>query len=291
MTRRILVTGATGLIGRAVMPHLAALDVEAIGLARHPAPGCIAADLFDRDAIRRVLAETRPTDVLHLAWDVTPGRFVHGPENLDWTAATLHFARDAAAAGIKRFIGAGTCVEYDWSDNGIAPRRETDPTAPDTLYAIAKHATHRLLAEFCRSQDISFAWARPFHLFGPAEAPSRLVAAVIGALRDGRPFLCRHGHLIRDYMATVDAGAALARLAASDLTGAINIASGTPVALSDLVRFIGTKLGAEHLLTIQSEPAPGQPVTMQADVTRLRDELGFTPGASVWQRLRDQLAA
>jgi nucleoside-diphosphate-sugar epimerase len=284
---RVLVTGATGLIGRATLPHFAALGVEAIGLARHPAPGCVVANLFDALRVREVLERFRPTHVLHLAWDVTPGRFLHGAENLDWVAATMMFARAAAAAGVGRFVGVGTCVEYDWSDDGASPRRETDPLAPDTLYAIAKDSTRRVLVPFCAGKDISFAWARPFHLFGADESSSRFVGALLAALRDGRCFICRHGHLVRDYIATTDAGAALARLVVSDLAGALNIASGTPIALAELAFLVAVAAGRPELLDIRHEPAPGQPRAMRADVTRLRQELVFTPMASVQARLAE----
>ena len=101
---RVLVTGATGLIGWPTMPHFAALGVQAVGLARRGTAGVIACDLFDTARLRAVLQEVRPTHVLHLAWNVTPGRFVHGPENLDWVGATLGLARAAAEFGVTRFV-------------------------------------------------------------------------------------------------------------------------------------------------------------------------------------------
>ena len=286
MTRRVvLVTGATGLIGWPTMPQFSALGFQVIGLARHGMPGCIAADLLDPARVRAVLAEVRPTHILHLAWDVTPGHFTHGPENLDYVAATMGLARAAAAAGVQRFVGVGTCAEYDWRDGGAKPRREHDPTVPQTIYGIAKHATHLLIEAFFRNEGISFAWARPFFLFGPGESPSRLVAAVIEALRHERIFVCRHGQLVRDYMATVDASAALARLVSSDVAGPVNVGSGEAISLGELVQFVAERLGRNGLVDVREEPADGQPLAMLADVARLRDEVGFTPGASVRERL------
>ena len=282
---RVLVTGATGLIGRAVMPHFAALGIDAMGLTRHAAPQCISGDLFDAVRVRAVLKSFAPTHVLHLAWDVTPGQFVHGGSNLDWVAATMMFARAAADAGVRRFVGIGTCAEYDWSDGGATPRREDDRLATHSLYTIAKTTSQFLLAPFFADENISFSWARLFHLFGPGEHKSRLVGAVIDAIRHERTFVCRHGQLRRDYMAAGDIGTALALLTLGDLQGAINIASGVATPLGDLVRHIGDHLGRPELLDIRADPAPGQPAVMQADVTRMRDELGLTPRATLWQRL------
>jgi nucleoside-diphosphate-sugar epimerase len=284
---RALVTGATGLIGWPTMAALAALGIQAVGLARHGTAGVIECDLFDTTRLAQVLAEMRPTHILHLAWDVTPGRFVRAPSNLDYVAGTMGLARAAAAAGVRRFVGIGTCAEYDWSDGGARPRAESDPIAPDALYGIAKDATRRILHGYFAQEGIGFAWARPFHLFGAGESPLRLVGGLLHALRAGRPFTCRHGQLVRDFISTIDAGAALARLVASDVTGPVNIASGEPITLAELCTFAADRLDARPLLDLRTEPAPGQPAAMLADVARLRQAVGFRPDMPV----RDRLAA
>ncbi len=286
MTRRVvLVTGATGFIGWPTLPHFAGTGFQVVGMARNGTAGTIAGDLFDAGRVRDVLAQVRPTHVLHLAWDVTPGQFTHGPENLDYVEATLKFARAAADAGVQRFVGVGTCAEYDWRDGGATPRREIDPTIPDTMYGIAKHATHMLLEKFFANAGIDFAWARPFFLFGRGESSARLIAGAIETLSQGRVFTCKHGQLRRDYMAAEDAGAALARLVTSEVSGAVNIASGEDFSLGDLVRIVATGLGRDAMADIRAEPLPGQPLAMRADITRLRDEVGFTAPASVSTRL------
>jgi nucleoside-diphosphate-sugar epimerase len=286
MTRKVvLVTGATGLIGWPTMPHFADLGVQAVGLARRGTAGVIACDLFDTARLRDVLAEVRPSHILHLAWDVTPGQFVHGSSNLDYVAVTMGLARAAAAAGVTRFVGVGTCAEYDWSDGGAAPRRETDTVAPEAIYGIAKDATRRILEAFFRKEGIGFAWARPFHLFGAGESPLRLVGGLVDALRHDRPFTCRHGQLVRDFISTIDAGEALARLVAGDVAGPVNIASGEVFTLAGLAAFVADRMGKRSLLELQYEPAPRQPLTMLGDVTRLRQEVGFTPALTVSDRL------
>ncbi len=282
---RVLVTGATGLIGWPTMSALSGLGIPAIGMARHGTAGVLACDLFDARRLASLLAEVRPTHLLHLAWDVTPGRFVRAPANLDYVAGTMGLARAAAAAGVTRFVGVGTCAEYDWSDGGAAPRREGDAVAPDAMYGIAKDATRRILAQFFAQEGIGFAWARPFHLFGAGESPLRLVGGLVDALRTGRVFTCRHGQLERDFISTVDAGAALARLVASDVGGPVNIASGEAITLGALCGFAAGRLGRRDLLDLREEPAAGQPAAMLADVGRLRNEVGFVPETSVRARL------
>ena len=288
MTRKVvLVTGATGLIGWPTLPHIAPLGFSAIGMARHGAAGCLVGDLFDPARIRAILAEVRPTHILHLAWDVTPGKFVHAVENLDYVAATLSFARAAAAAGVQRFVGVGTCAEYDWTDGNAPPRRETDPINPDSLYGIAKDSTQRMLAALFRKENISFAWARSFHMFGPGESPLRLIGGLVDKLRHNQTFTVRHGQLVRDFIATADLGEALARLVASPTTGPVNVASGEPITLGNMVRYVANHMNRPHLVDIHEDPAPNLPLHMLANVTRLRTEVECPTPPSVWQRLSE----
>lgn len=259
---RVLITGASGFVGRHTLAPLRRLGFDII------APTRAECDLLDPGATHRLLAETRPSHVLHCAWYVTHGKFWTAPENLDWVAATLLLAREAAWRGTTRFVAVGTSAEYDWSDDGRTPRRETDPTHPATLYGRAKLATFELLADFLPAEHVSFAWARLFHLWGEGEHPARLAPSILTPIAAGQHALVRHGQLIRDLMPVARAGVALARLLASDLTGPVNIASGRATSLADFARVLAGD--RTDLLDLREEPAPGQPLRMMANISRLR---------------------
>lgn len=294
MKRLVLVTGATGLIGAHTLAPLRERGFDICGLARHPPSQPdfphVQVDLRNTARMTAMLDEMRPSHVLHCAWDVTHGRFWHAAENLDWVAASLMLARAAASRGTTRFVGVGTCVEYDWSDDGVLPRRESDATRPGTLYGLAKNCTRELLAPLFRDAGVSFAWARVFDLFGFGEAPGRLVPSVVRTLRAGRPFVCQHGQLQRDYMGVADVGIALAQLLASDVAGPVNIASGHSISLRELTQRIAARVGRPDLLTVASLPAAGQPLTMRADVTRLRREVRSPAPNDLEQRLAEIVA-
>ena len=275
----VLVTGASGFIGSRTLAPLrqSGFAVHAFG---RTAPGHEtthhAGDLFDRAAMRAVLARVAPTHVLHCAWEVTHGTFWHDPRNIDWVGATLDFARAALAQGVTRFVGIGTCAEYDWSDGGPAPRREEDPVAPRELYGVAKDCTQRLLAGLFAPTGCTFAWARMFHLFGAGEHPARFVPSVALALKEGREARCRHGQLRRDFIAVEDAGAAIAAIVGAEAGGPVNVASGSSLTLAQLAREIAGRLEGAHRLRIEDNPT-NDPLGMTADIARLRDEIGFVP--------------
>jgi nucleoside-diphosphate-sugar epimerase len=286
---RALVTGASGFVGRQTLAPLLALGFEVHSIGRNPVshPGVIhhEASLFSGRLTNDIVRAVKPTHVLHLAWYVEHGRFWTSPQNLDWVAASLDFAQMCVEEGATRFVGTGTCIEYDWSDAGVMPRREEHPLAPTFLYGEAKAACFRLLRRFMADEGISFGWGRLFHLFGPGEGAARFVPSIVRPLRAGEPVEVKSGGLIRDYLSTVDAGAALAALLASDVEDAVNIASGEAVRLAQIAGEIARQLGRVNLLKVDPAFVPeGEIPMMAADVTRLTQEVGFRPG-----RRRDRL--
>ncbi|NIX77548.1 NAD-dependent epimerase/dehydratase family protein [Microvirga terricola] len=288
--KRILVTGASGFAGSHVLGSLRERGFSVHAASRKAPRGPFSAhhlvDLMDAAAVDKLLATVRPSHVLHLAWFAEHGRFWTAPENLDWVAASLTLGRFAARHGVTRFVGVGTCAEYDWSDGGKMPRRESDALAPATLYGRAKAVTAAHLASLFADHGVSFAWARLFHLFGADEPPGKLVASILASLRAGERVQLRSGSALRDYMAIERVGEALAALADSDAVGPVNIASGEPILIGDLARMLAQLMGREDLADRDHGPLPdGEIPAMPAEVSRLRDEIGFS-GSPLFDELR-----
>ena len=231
-----------------------------------------------------MLERVAPTHILHCAWEVTHGTFWHDARNVDWVAATLDFARAAATHGVTRFVGIGTCAEYDWSDGGLAPRREEDPVAPREALRRRQGLHPAPARRPVRADPCTFAWARMFHLFGTGEHAARFVPSVAIALKEGREARCRHGQLTRDFIAVEDAGAALAAIVAAEARGPVNVASGLRLTLAELAGEIAGRMNGAHLLRIEQNPTK-DPLGMTADLTRLHDEIGFVPAMDVRERL------
>ena len=276
----VLVTGGSGFIGHWTLAPLAQRGFDVHVAARRPWINGIgqfhSVNLLDANESKQLIASVRPTHILHCAWDVTHGRFWNAPENLDWVAATLRLTRAFAMCEGRRFVGVGTCAEYDWSDDGVRPRREDDLLRPTSLYGQAKASTASVLQAFFPIEKISFAWARMFHLFGPREAPGRLVASVARALIAGERAVCGAGHVVRDFMPVEEAGAALAMLIESDVQGPVNVATGHGTSVETVARLLGEISGRPDLVALGALPdAVAAPSVMAADVTRLHQEVGF----------------
>ncbi len=273
MTERVLVSGATGFVGRQVIGPLAELGFEVHGIGRR-APACRlpmefhTLDLFDHGEVVRLFEDVRPTRFLHLAWYVEHGLFWDSPENEVWSNLTVDLARTALAFGIDRFVGVGTCAEYDPSHCLGRPRREGDPLAPSSAYARAKIEAARELEASFEGTDVTFAWARLFHLYGLGEAKGRLVPSLLDALDHDRPFVVAAPLAVRDFASTENVGWQLARLVASDFTGAMNIASGVPTTIGDFARSIAADRGKRHLVEANDDGGLGDEIS--ADVARAR---------------------
>jgi nucleoside-diphosphate-sugar epimerase len=122
----------------------------------------------------------------------------------------------------------------------------------------------------------SLAWARLFFVYGPGENPDRLVPSVARALLRGEAAPCSEGSQVRDFLHVDDAAWALVRLLESEVEGPVNIASGRPVGLRELLLSIGEAVGTPGLLEFGKVPLrPGEPPLLVADVRRLANEVGW----------------
>lgn len=289
---RVLVTGATGFIGRGTLGALRSRGFEVHAVARREGPSedgvrWHAADLLAADTAARLLAAARPTHLLHLAWETRPGAYWTSPDNLAWVEASLRLVRAFAEGGGTRAVLAGTCAEYAWEEETHCVEDVT-PLEPATLYGTAKHALRLVVERYAPEVGLSAAWGRIFFVFGPHEHPARLASSVARALVAGEQAPTSHGNQVRDFLYSEDLADAFAALLDSNVRGAVNLASGEPQPIRTLVEALAAAAGRPDLLQLGARPAsPSEPASITADVGRLRDEVGWAPPRTLEERAAD----
>lgn len=274
---RVLVTGASGFIGRALIPKLLADGYEVHAIGRTPVEGTIAhqADLLSpvsEEMIRKIGA----SHMVHCAWATAPGHYWTTSENLDWVAASLAIARGFAAGGGKRLVGIGTCAEYGWGEDPLDEVRS--PIAPSTLYGSSKAALGRLLSDGAPALGISVAWARLFFPYGPWERPQRLLGTLLRAMASGGRAAFGPGLQARDFIHVDDVASALAALLRSTLSGAINVGSGEAVEVRRFIDLASVAAGMTDRIDVGATASGvDEAPIVRASLGRLRDELGWRP--------------
>ena len=290
---RALVTGAAGFIGSHVVRALAGRCCEVVATDRPGAawqrlsnpPGTIdEADLENPGAAAALIGRRHPDLLVHLAWHTAPDRYLTSRDNLDSLAASADLVALAVSAGCRRVVGAGTCLEYPPSQ---LPHRESDSAGPDTLYGACKHAARIVAERLSADAGASFAWARVFHLHGPGEDQRRLLPMVAEKLRRGEFVQLSPGEQLRDYLRVEDVADAIATIALSGATGAVNICSGTSLTLRRILETLADAVGHRDRLRFGALPyRPGERLVIAGEPAVLRS-LGWTP---FYAQLRASLA-
>jgi nucleoside-diphosphate-sugar epimerase len=201
----------------------------------------------------------------------------------------MELVEQFVAEGGRRVVVAGTCYEYDQRYGWCHEQRT--PTNPDSIYGVCKNALRQMLSAYCQSVDVSFAWPRIFFLFGPHEHPNRLVPSVIRSLLNGEPAKCSHGRQLRDFLYVEDLAEALVALCESDVQNEINIGSGEPMTLAQIVTRIGDLMERPDLIELGALPSRAMEAPfVAADIARAHELLHWSPKHKLNTSLEDTIA-
>jgi nucleoside-diphosphate-sugar epimerase len=239
---RVMVTGATGFVGRHVVEallergHAVAAVARDAGRARllpwFDRVDFMACDLHHDH--RTLLLNGQPDALIHLAWPGLPNYrgFFHLSRNLPGDLAFLEAAVDS---GVGHIVVAGTCLEYGMQSG---PLNELADTAPTTAYGLAKDALRKSLQLLQHEKRFTLQWMRLFYMYGEGQNPNSLIAKLDRAIDERAPFFeMSPGDQLRDYLPVEEVAEnfALALENAVSCNGVINCCRGIPTSVFDLV--------------------------------------------------------
>lgn len=253
---KVLLTGATGFFGKAVLRALPESKhkircairtgtADRLASLAHRIEAVETQDLFAQDSAWWARTCQDVDLVIHAAWYAEPGKYLTSHRNLPCLSGTIALAEGALAAEVSRFVGIGTCFEYDVSHGHLSI--ET-PLAPRTLYAATKASAFLTLTNLFQGTDTAFTWARLFYLFGADEHQDRLVPYLHAQLKAGRVAELSSGRQIRDYMDVDAAVHLLLNDVSRGIEGPSNICSGRARTVADLANEIADEYARRDLL-------------------------------------------
>lgn len=242
--KNVLITGATGFIGRHVIMALQRIapTCNIIATSRNPDHarhcqwfGQVDYVPFDLHQVREdfYLRFKKPDTVIHLAWNGLPcyDKPFHVEEILP---AHCLFLRNIIEGGVQNLVVAGTCYEYGLQNGCLC---EDDFSSPVTQYGLAKDTLRRYCEMLAADRDVHFNWARLFFLHGEGQNPGSLLSLLKAAVERGdKVFNMSGGEQLRDYLPVDKAAYYLCLLALQDtIDGIVNICSGKPISVRQLV--------------------------------------------------------
>ena len=300
MSDRILLTGATGFIGKAIARAAVACGHKVLALVR---PGREAELPPGTQAVRGSLAELpweevkrfEPTVCVHAAWISTPGVYLESPENESLVRWSKDFMAGARSAGVQHAVVLGTCIEYAPSDSPLI--EQSSVIAPASLYAESKVRLWKALQADPVTSGMGLAWARIFYPYGAGEHPQRVCSSICRKLLRGEAIELKTPDSVKDYIHVKDVAEAILRILNMRFRGEINVGTGTGISIWDLAGLIARNVGASG--QVKRAPVAGFDAypRVVADSGRLRS-LGWEPAISLEQgtlelceSLREELAA
>ncbi len=279
--KTVLVTGATGFVGRHVVERLLATGgVRGIATARtEPSadqigwlsdvvfiPHDIAADSVGIDLFAHF---SKPDAVIHLAWSGLPDYKSMAHVDTYWLQH-YRFLTNLLANGLTDLTVTGTCLEYGLQSGCLT---EDGPTRPTTAYGLAKDSLRKALDLFLTGRTVSFKWMRLFYMHGRGQNPKSLLAQVEAAAgRGDTTFNMSNGEQLRDYLPVSDVATYISQTACQQaVTGVINCCSGRPVAVRTFVERFMQERQYRLTLNLGYYPYPDyEPLAFWGDSTKLK---------------------
>lgn len=279
---KVLLTGATGFVGRHLASALLERGFQVRAVARNVDVArrmpwfadvdWVAADLHDPGLDVAALTEGISA-LAHLAWPGLPnyGGLFHFERNLP---ADYAFIRQVVAAGVKHVLVTGTCFEYGLQSGSLDEACMAQPANP---YGLAKNTLRLFLESLARQQPFTLQWARLFYLHGEGQNPNSLLASLERAIDEkAASFDMSAGEQLRDYLPIATASGHLAALLLHpEFSGVVNVSSGQPVSVRRLVEQRLAARGSSLSLNLGAFGySPHEPMAFWGNCERLQQILG-----------------
>lgn len=261
---RILITGATGGLGRLIIPLLIEAGHEVIATSRSIDKAKTLAffdkvtyipfDISKPTAINLFYLFKKPDTVIHLAWDkLNDYRAEEHVSSILEQQKTFVF--NLISNGLKDFNGIGTCYEYGLTEGELTEDTIGKPVLP---YPKGKKLLYDYLEGLKTEFDFSCKWIRVFYVFGEIYGRKNLYTMLNTAIGEGKEtFDMSAGEQIRDFLTPQQIATIITQISVQQkVQGIINCCSGEPVKLKDYIQDYLSQKGSHLKLNPGVYPYP-----------------------------------
>jgi nucleoside-diphosphate-sugar epimerase len=285
----ILLTGASGFIGQALLPQLLRDGHQVTLLSRQPTSTrpISVFEIIAQPENWATAVSGKPYHLcLHLAWIATPGIYLESPENLALAEATKFLAETLFQAGLNHFIGLGTCIEY--APDQIQPCTENHTLiAPCSAYGQAKEQARVSISQAAKKYGGSYTWVRLFYPYGEGEHPNRIPSSFLRTLANHQSLTLKTPDSTKDWIEIRDVVSALIHLAEkSPGQQEINLGNGVGTSMTDFAKITAHVVNANRSqILVSNQPAIDPYSYHVADTSKLLST-GWRPSVNLEQGLQ-----
>lgn len=284
--KKVVITGATGSIGLALIDELIKNNIEILVLCRRdssrnskiPVNPLIKKEECDLNEYRTYVPAQNDYDVFfHLAWAGTTGK---AREDMFLQNLNIEYSLDAVQLadrfGCKRFVGVGSQAEYGRTDEKLSP---STPVFPETGYGIAKLSAGLMTRKLAHQLKMEHLWVRVLSIYGPNDSESSMVVSVINKLKKCEIPRLTKGEQLWDYLYCKDAANAFRLIAEKGIDGKIYVlGSGKSFPLRNYLLTIQELVNKNVPLGFGEIPyANNQVMSLCADISSIKNDTGWTP--------------
>jgi UDP-glucose 4-epimerase len=259
---KIVVTGASGFLGRALMQNLAHRGINAVGVSRHPCYGCIKVESY---------IDAPGGDVLvHLA-EASDRAYAQANSPI-YEHRSLATLEALEGKGFSRVVYASSAVLYGDQEQSL--RKVGDP-----VYALDAYTRLKLASEnavLARDGIV----ARLVNLYGSGMAEGNVLSTILGQIWQDGPVRVLDETPVRDFLWIDDAARALSLMATGEASGVFNVGSGQGVSIRELANLVLDAAGQADR-PVESVRTGSRFSRLVVDIAQTKEVLGWYPAVSL----------
>lgn len=294
---RVIITGATGAVGTALIQEMIKNNVEVLVFCREgsernkqiPEHSLVEKLYCDLSELSEIQNDTgKEYDVFyHFAWAGTTGA---ARNDMYLQNQNVKYSLDAVSVakrfGCTTFIGAGSQAEYGRVNGKL---RGNTPTFPENGYGIGKLCAGQMTREYAHSIGIKHIWTRILSIYGPNDGKQSMIMSTINALKEGKNPEFTKGEQLWDYLYSGDAAKAFFQLGNRGMDGKTYVlGSGEVKPLAEYINIIKNEINPLAEIRLGAIPyAFKQVMHLQADISELQADVGFEPQVNFEEGIRN----